>query len=385
MAERIKVGIIYNDNENWVGGSYYIQNLVAALNTLEDELQPAIVVFTETAKEYNQIQQTGYPYLEHRALIYISIKLTLQKRIINRIAYTFNKYVIFPQTNRLKDADDIDVIFPTAPGLVVNSGQKKIYWIPDFQELHYPQFFSAQNIHSRRQGYLFIKRTYDAVVFSSKSALEDFKRFFPNHTCKTFVLPFAVTHPVLGQYDLQALKIKYGLNNNFYIAPNQFWVHKNQKVIIEAAGILQKSNNLDFQIAFTGKEYDFRNPEYASSLKKLTNDFGLQNDIKFLGFIDRIDQLQLMKASIGVIQPSLFEGWSTVIEDGKALNKFIIASDLPVHREQLNKNAIFFNPLNPNELASLMLSAKDHHAVPINYIDSIKNYATQFINVINKL
>ena len=34
-----------------------------------------------------------------------------------------------------------------------------------------------------------------------------------------------------------------------------------------------------------------------------------------------MDQLRLMKESLGVIQPSLFEGWSTVIEDAKALNK----------------------------------------------------------------
>ncbi len=40
---------------------------------------------------------------------------------------------------------------------------------------------------------------------------------------------------------------------------------------------------------------------------------------RFLGFIDRGEQLQLMKNSIAIVQPSLFEGWSTVVEDTKAM------------------------------------------------------------------
>ena len=41
--------------------------------------------------------------------------------------------------------------------------------------------------------------------------------------------------------------------------------------------------------------------------------------ISILGFISRQDQLSLMRDAIAVIQPSLFEGWSTVVEDCKAI------------------------------------------------------------------
>ncbi len=52
-----------------------------------------------------------------------------------------------------------------------------------------------------------------------------------------------------------------------------------------------------------------------------------------------------MNNSIAIIQPSLFEGWSTVVEDAKALNKLYYSYlDLEVHREQINNNAYFFNP-----------------------------------------
>jgi len=56
-----------------------------------------------------------------------------------------------------------------------------------------------------------------------------------------------------------------------------------------------------------------------------------------------------------VIQPSLFEGWSTVIEDARALGRPVIASDIPVHREQLGDTARYFIPRDPASLAEAVL------------------------------
>jgi hypothetical protein len=56
-----------------------------------------------------------------------------------------------------------------------------------------------------------------------------------------------------------------------------------------------------------------------------------------------------MNHALAIIQPSLFEGWSTVVEDVKAMNQHIIVSDLNVHRDQLGVQAFYFNPNNENE------------------------------------
>lgn len=384
MAERIKVAIVYKNDENWIGGSYYIKNLVAALNTLPAATKPDVVVLSATAAEFEQIKETGYPYLEYRELVYIPEKLTVIQRAVNRLVHIIKGYVVFPQPFRL-NTDDIDIVFPAEPGLIVAKDQKKIYWIPDFQELYYPGNFPEQVLADRKQNHLFIAKTNDAVVFSSRQALDDFTGIFPGHSCKTFVLPFAVTHGPLKKQDAAALKTRYGLTADFYIAPNQFWVHKNQKIIIEAVNLLKKTGTLGFQVAFTGKEHDPANPGYAPSVKDLAAGLGLKDDIKFLGFIDRGDQLQLMDASLGVIQPSLFEGWSTVIEDGKALNKFIIASDLPVHHEQLDRNATFFNPGDAGALAGLMLAAPTQKIAPLNYPGLVENYAAQFMRILHEI
>ena len=61
-----------------------------------------------------------------------------------------------------------------------------------------------------------------------------------------------------------------------------------------------------------------------------------------------------MKNSIFVLQPSLFEGWGTVVEDAKALDKIIVMSDIKVHYEQKNTKCIIFAKDNCDELADII-------------------------------
>jgi glycosyltransferase involved in cell wall biosynthesis len=74
-----------------------------------------------------------------------------------------------------------------------------------------------------------------------------------------------------------------------------------------------------------------------------------------------------MKHAKAVIQPSLFEGWSTVIEDAMAMNQVIIASDLEVNAEQLGENAIYFKRNCAVDLANCIEKIDKSHGLTINY------------------
>jgi glycosyltransferase involved in cell wall biosynthesis len=80
----------------------------------------------------------------------------------------------------------------------------------------------------------------------------------------------------------------------------------------------------------------------------------LDDVVKFLGFLDREEQLQIMNHARAIVQPSFFEGWSTVIEDAMAMNKCVIASNLQVNQEQLGDRGYFFSPLDFQELAEIL-------------------------------
>jgi glycosyltransferase involved in cell wall biosynthesis len=219
-------------------------------------------------------------------------------------------------------------------------------------------------------------------VASSKAVLDDYRRLYPNASNPTKVLQFATILPNIDTENTQIVCLKYGIRIPYFIAPNQFWIHKNHQVVLDAA-LLLKKQEVSFLIVFTGKEADYRYPTYTQDLKKFVIDNDLSDCVYFLGFIPRIDQLVLMKNAIAVLQPSLFEGWSTVVEDTKAINQRIILSDLPVHREQCTQNVTFFPPLDASILSEY-LKAYMLDAPPvekINYYKNIINFAENVINI----
>lgn len=380
MAKRIIVGISFEHSEDWIGGTYYFQNLVHCLNFLPEPDQPVVKVLSWEVKDYEILNSSGYRHLK-----FLDLNFTpgLGGKLINAVSgKLLNQRVI---KGKLK-ADDVDVIYP---GNFLNRLNifRHLHWIPDFQDLYYPDFFSAEELRSRKEERERLIKSARPVVFSSACALTDFKNHFPSAVNTGFVLRFAVNHPEFQSLDGRSLLNKFGISSKFLMVPNQFWKHKNQKVVLEAAGILA-DRKIDVQLVFTGREHDYRNPEYFASLKKIVEDHDLGRRVKFLGFIDRREQLKLMSESLAIIQPSLFEGWSTVVEDAKALNKFLIASDLPVHREQIINNCLFFDPKNPEELADgieRIIKEEELKIIKSDYQANRVKFATDFVEILNKV
>lgn len=378
MAKKPKIGILYSYDENWIGGAYYIQNLIKALNYLPKEEQISLYIVAQTKALFQELQKnTGYPNLK---FINFNPRFNLFEKIVNKVGFLFLKKEIILKKIKL------DWVFPLhgIPNELKHIS-KLIFWIPDLQEKFLPEFFTANEIELRHNSYLKIIASNCPVVFSSQAALQDFSLFYPNAKNKKYVLPFAVVHPDLKTTNIEEVKNKFGIIGDYFFSPNQFWQHKNQIAIIEAVKKI-KEKGFTVKIVFSGKEYDYRNPEYTNQLKKKVAEYNLENNILFLGFIDRIDQLLLMKNAIAILQPSLFEGWSTVVEDAKALNQTLIVSDLKVHREQLAEKGVFFNPHNYDELATKMLqilnSPNDKIHYNLNYIENKRAFALNLKNLI---
>jgi glycosyltransferase involved in cell wall biosynthesis len=300
---------------------------------------------------------------------------------VNRVSQKFFKKKIITKKVQL------DWIFPMYDIPVdLNHIKNSIFWIPDLQEKHLPNFFSENDIAYRQRCYQKMIVSNFPIVFSSYTALDDFHAFYPDSKNDKKVLQFAVVHPSLERQNIKELKVKYGIVGDYFFSPNQFWQHKNQIAIIEAAKIL-RDKGIVIKVVFTGKEHDYRNPNYTSNLKQKVADYQLENEILFLGFIDRIDQLGLMKKAQAVIQPSLFEGWSTVVEDAKALNQTLIVSNIAVHEEQLGDKGYYFAPNDYTALAQKMIMVMDNpiHKLKydLDYQEQIKKFAYNLNKLVN--
>ena len=92
MAERKSIAIIYTNDENWIGGTYYIQNLVAAFLKLREEEKPSVLLLSKTKEEFEQVAKSGYPFLTWQPLEYEGPGLPLVKRIFNKVAKMLSGY-----------------------------------------------------------------------------------------------------------------------------------------------------------------------------------------------------------------------------------------------------------------------------------------------------
>jgi glycosyltransferase involved in cell wall biosynthesis len=379
MACRKKIGIFYSYNENWIGGTYYIENLIKVLYLLPDQKKPKLFVIS-SQDDFENIKKTSYPFLVHYKSF---LEFNLFERIVNKGFRIIFRRNLLKKPLRFKK---VDVLFPILQPNAYNAYKvKKIYWIPDFQEQYYPEFFSESEIEQR----IYMQKEFVhqnlPIVFSSIDVQNDFRKFYPNSKNKTYVLRFSVSHPEYESIDLKSLLEKYKLPQKYFFVPNQFWKHKNHLVIFKALKILHEQS-VKCVVAFSGKESDSRDAGYFKELKDFVSVNKLEEEVRFLGFIDRREQLALMKNSLAIIQPSLFEGWSTVVEESKAMNKLVIASDINVHKEQLQSNVLFFERNSPMDLVEKIKSCVLNQQVQntIDYNENRLKFAEDFMNIINE-
>ena len=220
------------------------------------------------------------------------------------------------------------------------------------------------------------------LVLSSQSAIKDYKTYFSPILNPVKLLRFISLLPDVSRNEKGKLLNEYTITEQYFIVANQFWPHKNHMLILEAMKILIDKGKV-FQMVMTGKKSSYRDENYLLKMETFIKENGLEKNVKLTGFISREDQLVLMKNAICALQPSLFEGWSTVIEDCKSLNQFVIASDLEVNIEQINTNCLFFERNNAMDLAEKMemvLNGKtkiEHY----NYLLNIEEFKNNLVTV----
>ncbi|WP_297088408.1 glycosyltransferase family 1 protein [Thermoleptolyngbya sp. C42_A2020_037] len=328
----------------WMGGVIYIQNLVHAINSFASNREKCIKLSLAVSSSQKELVDSVSKWVDH---------VYEKESIYIKICKNLPQYSSI--TEKLLNPYEIDFFYPTIAN--PRASFKWGAWIPDFQAYYLPEFFSLNEIENCKRCHKKIAKNAPILILSSKAAEEDFKRFYPASKARTRVLQFATTVPV-EWFEPNPLEIqkKYNLPNRFFLVSNQFWKHKDHGIILDALYLL-KQQGKDFTVACTGNTQDARNPEYFSKLVQKVERLDLKEQFRILGLIPRLDQIQLMRQCLAVIQPSRFEGWSTVVEDAKALGKSLLLTKLSVHVEQAPPDSYFFELSSYTQLAELMLKA----------------------------
>ena len=357
-ADKLRLIIpIYSQFLGWMGGEIYISNLIRLLSALPDDLRPELILM-QMSHLWSRLDAFALRLAEYKAVVAIIernglprfMKADLRERLGAAKGLSGGRW-----------SDYLAGIRATFPVLYIETEARflpnPIFWIPDFQHRCLPHLFEPAEIAQRDTCFAAIAASGKGLILSSDAALADYRRFFPTSSTRDYVWRF---HSFIAE-DLASTSdsiSEFGLPERYYYIANQFWEHKDHATAFRALSKVRAAGR-PMEIVCTGCSDDYRNSGHFLSLISILDEAGVKDKVRLLGLVTREQQGAIFRHATAVIQPSQFEGWSTVVEDAKAFGRPIIASDLAVHKEQLGDKGVFFKTGDSDDLARVVLEIWD--------------------------
>jgi glycosyltransferase involved in cell wall biosynthesis len=256
-----------------------------------------------------------------------------------------------------------DVVFPCLASLGKGFPVPWIGYMLDFQHRHLPHLFSRLELLYRRRRLNALLGDARTIVVNARAVKADALAFHPETRATITALPFAPS--IRAQWlnvDPQETRKRRNLPAGYFIICNQFWIHKDHRTAFRGFARFLATRSKDdepIHLVCTGGMHDYRAPAYLDEIKELLSELKISRSVHLLGHIAKEEQIALVRGSIAVIQPTLFEGGpgGGAIYDAVALGVPGLVSDIPVNREIDDPNITYFAPGDPEALARAMVRA----------------------------
>jgi glycosyltransferase involved in cell wall biosynthesis len=342
-----RIGILQPEFQAWTAGPKYIRTLVHCLALASKKSRAELFFLSE------QEGENGTPNLPS------GVTRLLSRRPSFRGERRLRQFLGLPKASDhhyCARKYGMSVVLPCMSAAPQFSPVRTIGWIPDFQHVYIPEFFSEPIRRYRDQAFRRLARRSTLVILSSQIALRQFAEFAPESAHKgravSFPSMFGFESP---NGDPRCSQRKFHLPEKFVLVANQFWRHKNHLLVIAALERL-RCRGIRIPVVMTGLPLDKREAENetVSQILQAVASSGLSDQVTVLGLVPETDLNNLMRCAALIIQPSRFEGWSTVVQEAKALGRPLFCSDIPVHHEQVPTSLGFFPCDSPNVLADLL-------------------------------
>jgi glycosyltransferase involved in cell wall biosynthesis len=248
--------------------------------------------------------------------------------------------------------------------------------IHDIQQVHFPEFFSEQELKLRKITYDLSVKNASFIQASSVFIKEDLQNNYSLvNSTSIKVISEGVNIPVFRkQKKISYLKEKYNFSNKYLFFPAQIWPHKNHITILKALKKIERETGIQICLVLTGAIYEKSEPIFE--FIRLNN----MDYVHYLGLVSFNDLICLYQNAEYMITGVLYESSSLPILEAAASGTPVIASRTPPNIEMSENLKInMFDPLNTNELSELLLRIWDNQELRKEQVDynniNIKKYS----------
>jgi glycosyltransferase involved in cell wall biosynthesis len=335
----MRVGLFVLGGGRWLGGVSYVRTIARMLGSLAG-YEP-VLLLPNGAPHVKDLEQLGetFSYDDPRPMPRV---LTVARGLVGRRARSIERGM---------RAARVDCALPSIISLGARAGVPWIGWLWDFQHVERPDFFSVPHeLTARNRAMRRLACEAPHLIASSYHARDIARRLFPWLGDEITALRFpAIPEDAWYERDPTMTAQALGIDRPYVYLPNQFWKHKDHETAFRAWARLASPRPL---LVCTGDMDDYRWPGYVDGLRELLRNLGVDDDVKLLGRVARQDQMDLFRGATAVLNSSHYEGWSTTVEEARALGKRLVLTDIPLFREQAPEGTRFFPASDPQALAA---------------------------------
>jgi len=251
-----------------------------------------------------------------------------------------------------------DVVFPVLRPFSRRFPFPWVGYVFDMQHRYCPRNFGLLERGLRNLLFRSMLSRAKTVIVNALAAKADLEIAYPKHKSRIVALPVC---PSLNRRwfstNVDDVREKYDLPEKYFAISNQFFVHKGYDTAFDAFAMLRREGCVDdVYLVCTGDTSDVRDSRYFGELLSQIEKQGIDDRVRFVGYVSKEDQIQILWHSMAVIQPTLFEGGpgGGSGQEAMAMSKRLILSDIWVNRELAGEAISFFRAGDSGELRDRM-------------------------------
>lgn len=225
-----------------------------------------------------------------------------------------------------------------------------VYHPWDLQHIHLPQFFTDDQRRRRETAYRTFCERAARIVAASSWTKADLVNTYGIPEERIVVIPVAQdpdAYPAPSAADLAAVQVAFDLPDRFLLYPAQTWPHKNHLRLVEAIAHLRDVQRIPVNLVLTGYQNEHY-PQIRAHVERLR----LGERIRFLGYVTPLQLQALYRLAVGMIFPSLFEGWGIPIMEAFQAGTAVACSNATSLPSTVGDAALVFDPYDVESIAA---------------------------------
>jgi glycosyltransferase involved in cell wall biosynthesis len=261
----------------------------------------------------------------------------------------------------------------------------------DMQHEYLPQFFTLSELDYRAQSY---KPSVDKAAhiiapsaYTTKTLIEKYGTPIEKISC----IPVGLKDSFgkLMKSEIQQVKEKYALPDDFILYPANPWPHKNHARLMAALRIYRDTFGDPPILVLTGRlNNETLNAKYYATAADI------EEYVISLDFIPSNDLSALYRLAKMMVFPSLFEGFGIPLLEAMACGCPIVAANNTSIPECVGDAALLFNPFDPKDIANAIYQVNTDAVLRSRLVDAgykrVKLFSwseiiSQIVNVYQKV